>query len=197
MKSSIFKRLFVTVLLVGLVGGVGLAGAESYVSISEVAWSGTQANWADEWLELRNTSDNEIDLTGWTLSWEGVTVHLGKEQGNTIAVNEKTIGPDEAFLLERSDDEAVASVKADLVFQGSLANSGEKLVLRNPQGEKVQVVDGSKGWMAGTSSSGDPGYGSMELVDGKWVTRKEKGSQKDLKDNPIYGTPGTLPEDTE
>ncbi len=197
MKDYYLKQFVVLVLILGLIGVTGLASEESSVLISEVAWSGTQANWADEWVELMNPTDKVIDLDGWTLSWEGVTVHLGEEKENTITVANKTLKPGEAFLLERSDDDTVSSVKADVIYKGSLSNSGEKLVLKNTEGEKVQVIEGKDGWMAGTSSGGDPGYASMELVDGQWKTHKSKSNQKDSEGNQIYGTPGVLAESSE
>lgn len=197
MKDYYLKQFVVLVLILGLIGVTGLASEESSVLISEVAWSGTQANWADEWVELMNPTDKVIDLDGWTLSWEGVTVHLGEEKENTITVANKTLKPGEAFLLERSDDDTVSSVKADVIYKGSLSNSGEKLVLKNSEGEKVQVIEGKDGWMAGTSSGGDPGYASMELVDGQWKTHKSKSNQKDSEGNQIYGTPGVLAESSE
>jgi len=197
MKSTVLARIFVPVLLVTLLGSAVFASTDSPVYISEVAWSGTQANWADEWLELSNSSDKVIDLKGWTLSWEGVTVHLGKEKGSTLTLKNKKIKPGEAFLLERSDDDSVASVKADLIYEGSLANSGEELLLKNSRGEEVQVVGGDEGWVAGTTSSGEPGYASMELIDGQWKTHEKKGEQKDTEENLIYGSPGSLPEETE
>ncbi|MBS3736650.1 MAG: lamin tail domain-containing protein [Candidatus Bipolaricaulota bacterium] len=197
MRFSILRRLLVLGLLVGLIGVVGLASTDSAVTMSEVAWSGTPASWADEWVELRNLTDEAIDLTGWTLSWDGVTIDLGKERENTLTVADETIEPGEAFLLERSDDDAVSSVEADIIYKGSLSNSGEKMVLENSGGDKVHVVDGSEGWMAGTSSSGDPGYASMELIDGEWKTHQEKGDQSDMEGNRIYGSPGLSPESTE
>ncbi len=197
MKGSIFFRLLVLVVLVSLVGASALANTNSDLVISEVAWSGTQASWADEWVELKNASDETIDLTGWTLSWDSVSIHLGKEKENTLTVNKKTLKPGSVLLLERSDDDAVSSVRADIIYKGSLSNSGEKMVLKTPRGDKVNVVNGSEGWMAGTSSSGDPAYASMELIDGQWKTHKSKGNQKDAaEENQIYGSPGRLPEAT-
>jgi hypothetical protein len=35
------------------------------VVINEVAWGGTAANAAHEWIELYNTTGSAIDLTGW------------------------------------------------------------------------------------------------------------------------------------
>jgi hypothetical protein len=39
------------------------------VIISEIAWAGTNADSADEWIELRNLGDEEASLEGWTLRW--------------------------------------------------------------------------------------------------------------------------------
>ncbi len=193
MKKVVGKFFLVYILLFGLIAVTGLAGSESRVMISEVAWSGTPSSWADEWIELKNTSKEKIDLTGWSLSWEGTKINLGKAKDATASVKETVIEPGGVFLLERTDDKAVASVKADLIYKGSLSNSGEKLVLENEKGDKVSTVDGSEGWMAGTSSDGEPGYASMELVDGKWKTHKVKGAQKDSSGNSIHGTPGGQP----
>ena len=41
------------------------------VSINEVAWMGTKANSADEWVELYNSSDLDIDVGGWKLYESG------------------------------------------------------------------------------------------------------------------------------
>jgi len=193
MKKIVGKFFLVYVLLFGLIAVTGLAGSEPRVMISEVAWSGTPSSWADEWIELKNTSEERIDLTGWSLSWEETKIDLGKEKGDTASVDKTVIEPGGVFLLERTDDKSVASVKADLIYKGSLSNSGEKLVLENEKGDKVSTVDGSEGWMAGTSSDGEPGYASMELVGGKWKTHKVKGAQKDSSGNMIYGTPGAQP----
>ena len=39
------------------------------VIISEVAWAGTPAYPADEWIELRNIGSVPVDLTGWVIRW--------------------------------------------------------------------------------------------------------------------------------
>ena len=193
MKVSALTRILVLLLISGLFFVAGQAGPERSVYVSEVAWSGTQASWADEWIELGNATNRAIDLSGWTLSWDGVTIHLGTEKDNTLTVKNSTIDPGGVILLERSDDDPVSSIDADVIFKGSLANSGETLVLRNSEGKVVQKINGSEGWPAGTSSSGDPGYASMELENGEWSTHKDKGKNEDVAENLIYGTPGSLP----
>lgn len=195
MRKFVFKYLLTLALFVGLIGGGVLADSGSTVEVIEIAWSGTAASWADEWIELRNPTEEEVDLTGWSLSWDDVRIPLGEAIENTVEVNSSVVGPGEVFLLERTDDETVSSVKADLIFKGSLSNSGEKLVLKDDQGNEVQVVDATEGWPAGTSSDGEPGYASMELLNGKWGTHGELGEQKDANEDPIYGSPGKAPEE--
>jgi hypothetical protein len=46
------------------------ARAESSVVINELSWMGNAISSNDEWIELRNFSESEIDITGWTLKAE-------------------------------------------------------------------------------------------------------------------------------
>ncbi|MDD4904260.1 MAG: PKD domain-containing protein [Candidatus Bipolaricaulis sp.] len=65
------------------------------------------------------------------------------------------------ILLERTDDHTVDDVPADLLFTGTLENSGEVLRLRDAEGRVVDSVDCGEGWFAGESS---PSYATMERV---------------------------------
>ena len=195
MRKFLPKYLLVLALFVGLIGGGVLADSGPTVEIIEIAWSGTAASWADEWIELRNPTKEEVDLAGWSLSWEDVRIPLGKVTESTVEVNNSVIGPGEVFLLERTDDDTISSVKADLIFKGSLSNSGEKIVLEDDKGNEVKVVDATGGWPAGTSSDGEPGYASMELLNGKWGTHEKLGEQKDANEDLIYGSPGKTPKE--
>jgi hypothetical protein len=40
------------------------AQGQSTIVINEIAWSGTAASYADEWIELHNPSPQPIDLSG-------------------------------------------------------------------------------------------------------------------------------------
>jgi len=192
MRSSYSTYLLVALVLVGLVGGGALASSDRAVRVSEVAWAGTQASWADEWIELRNLTEEEVDLTGWTLSWNGVKIDLGEEAGNTLKVRKSVLGPGEVLLLERTDDDTVSSVKADIIYKGSLANSGEEIVLEDKSGNEVQVIAASEGWPAGSGSGGDKPYAAMVLKDGKWQNSKSGGQGEDAGGNKIHGSPGNM-----
>ena len=54
------------------------------VVINEVAWSGTQASFADEWIELYNRANVSVDLAGFTLyATELLAVHTALRQYST------------------------------------------------------------------------------------------------------------------
>ncbi|MEK7501048.1 MAG: lamin tail domain-containing protein, partial [Patescibacteria group bacterium] len=137
-------------------------GAVDQIVINEIAWAGTAANSADEWLELYNPVDQEVDLAGWQLFEAG---------GATLIITlSGKITPKGYFLIERSDDNSVADVAADVFgpFGGSgLNNNGEFLVLKNAQGQTFDQIDASSNWPAGDSAA----KSSMERKpDGGWQT---------------------------
>jgi hypothetical protein len=60
-----------------------------YVVINELMWAGSEASFADEWLELKNMTDSEISLSGWQLTknGDGETLMLEIPEGKTIEAN--------------------------------------------------------------------------------------------------------------
>ena len=124
------------------------------VVINEIAWGGSAASSADEWIELHNTTDQPVDLTDWSLvSLDG-----------TPSISLSGVIPAGAFfLLERTDDNAVSDIPADLIYTGALDNGGDELHLLAPDGALIDTANlGSGPWPAG---SGSPDYHSMERVD--------------------------------
>lgn len=169
-----------------------VVGVSQHVIISEVAWAGTQAGSADEWIELYNASGAPIDLSGWTLSIGDRNVMLGDAADPVLPAGG-------FFLLERTDDEAVADIPADLIYTGALSNGGAVLRLLDADGNEVDSANaGSEaGWAGGAAGSDTPAYGSMERIDpsgpdtpSNWRTNDgvhRVGS--DAKGHPINGTP--------
>ena len=101
---------------------------------------GTDQSANHEWIELYNASNQEIDLTGWTLKATD-----GAPEIELIG----TIVAQDYYLLERSSDSPVPDQSADLLFTGSLSNSGETLLLLDQTGAEVDRVDGSTDWELG------------------------------------------------
>ena len=141
------------------------------VAINEIAWAGTVANSADEWIELRNNTSQEIDLTGYELRWgDGeIAIRFDAEatsDSNAVEVRQTTIPADGFLLLERTDDEAIQDVEAEVIYTGALSNGGEALQLLDADGDVVDEVNANGGeWPAGAASDGEVPYASMERID--------------------------------
>ncbi|HEX9676868.1 MAG TPA: lamin tail domain-containing protein [Anaerolineales bacterium] len=155
------------------------------VLINEVAWAGTRANASDEWIELHNPGPEPISLAGWVLTDGGdVKVSLAG-----------SLPPYGFYLLERSDDQTVADVRADRIYTGGLNNAGEVLRLLGPQAELVDSANGNGGgWPAGSAST----WASMERrggsdLSGDWGGfTGYHGVGHDAEGNFIRGTPRSV-----
>lgn len=153
------------------------------ITINEIAWMGTKFSSSDEWIELKNNTSQEIDLAGFGIYEKG---------GSELVVSlSGKIAAGSYYLIERSDDNTVSDVIADLVspFGGSgLNNSGEYLVLKDSAGNIIDQLDFSAGWPAGGAS---PDYSSMERNVSGWHTNNGNTRNGiDGGNNPINGTPG-------
>ena len=99
------------------------AKSSAAVFINEIAWMGTTASTTeDEWLELSNDGNESVDLENWTLTAQDGTpniIFFG------VNLKNKTIPADGYFLLERTDDQTLPSIVADLIYTGALSNGGE------------------------------------------------------------------------
>lgn len=165
------------------------AAAALTVVINEVAWAGTQAASDDEWIELYNPSAVAIDLTGWTLK---------SSDGSPNITLSGTIPAGGYFLLERSDDDTVAGVIANMFYSGSLSNNGEILRLYDSTNQLIDTANSNGGaWPAGNAST----YASMQRSristdsDFVWVTYDANNDNSslyahDAAGNVIKGTPG-------
>ena len=154
------------------------------VVINEVAWMGTDANVNDEWIELHNTTSNDLDLDGWTLS-DGDDINIAL--GGVITAGGY-------YLLERNDDNVVSDVLADLIYYGPLVNSDETLTLRDAIDTVIDTANAGGGsWPAGDTS---PIY-TMERIDpiapditSNWADNDGIiYNGRDANDDPINGTP--------
>ncbi len=120
------------------------AAAAPEIVINEIAWMGSEGSFADEWIELYNNINSPINLNGWTLRSTDGTPEINLT--GTIAANE-------FYLLERTDDETVPDIKADLIYKGSLSNQGEFLELITASGETADQINCSSGWFTGDNET--------------------------------------------
>ena len=163
------------------------------ILINEVAWAGTIASSDDEWIELYNPSlTSSIDISGWRLVTESgsVDIFLPGAPGSLTT----TISPDDYFLMERGSD-GVTDAASDLIYFGAMADSGEILRLRKPDGSIVDTANSDSGaWPAGSLStkSSMERMGILADVPLSWVTNVNSASWMniDAAGNPVHGTPG-------
>ena len=118
------------------------------VVINEIMWMGSASSSADEWIELKNMTSNDIDLTGWII--EG----LGSGSNQTATVSAGVISANNFFLISHFDENSTSSildVVPDLLFPSiAFTNTGEEIVLKTPSGTIIDVADNSgEGWLAG------------------------------------------------
>jgi signal peptidase len=167
------------------------------VVINEVMWMGTIGEGGgtlDEWLELRNMTDEEVDLAGWEI------VNDGSGSGGSIDLV-GSIGANGYWLLSRwetTQSLVSDSIVADQVNSGvSFLNGGEPLILRDDGGVVVdQTPDDT--WPAGENGSEEkrsmvredvPGDG---VVPDNWRTCVDSAGNDDIywdEEGNNYGTP--------
>jgi hypothetical protein len=137
------------------------------VIISEIAWAGTTANSPDEWIELRNMSDESVDLEGWTLRWrlakpatredeawktlrlhgvlapaqrhQGLLLHTSASRPATWWLDLADLRPAPDYLLaERISDATVSNVLAGVVYDDRLEE--ERALELSDEGEIVELI---------------------------------------------------------
>ena len=128
------------------------------VVINEIAWMGSlvsnnaTTNSNAEWIELRNLTGNDIDLSGWSLIAEDGTPSVSIP---TATCPNVIIPANGLYLLIRTND-SVLDVSADCVYTGAMGNGGEVLDLKNNSAELVDSVNGAPDWeIGGTPTKGD------------------------------------------
>lgn len=165
----------------------------SSVIINEIAWGGTKASPTDEWIELYNTTEVTVSLDGW---------QLVATDGNPILPLTGTIAPHAYFLIERTDDDTVSDIPANLIlaFGNGLENTGETLQLVDHQGLVVDSVNNDGGAWPNDGEGGAPDYRSLERqapdapdIDDSWVSNDGTVTTgRDALGQPIAGTPGSI-----
>jgi len=190
--------------------GSGGDTCEQRVIISEVAWSGTKANPDHEWIELRNLTDEPINLEGWTLRWRrknpetaddglwtaiplsGRIDSTQADAGLTFRPHELQPGAwwvfweadwrDDFFLLERETDEPVLHIEADLIYPDELPLG--RIAYLDDRGDVLELVMPS-GCIADTANAADSGRSEWAAGHLEPTATMERTNplERDLADN--------------
>ncbi len=162
----IFLNLFLLPFFACLPAGRAFAG----VVINEIAWMGSNnggsssADANDEWIELYNSGQEDVNLDGWTLIAEDGSPSISISSDKCVF--SCVLSASGFFLLERTDDTTVSDIAADLIYTGALSNDGEILILKDVGGNEVDRIDASAEWPAGDNTTKE----TMQKSDSGWIT---------------------------
>lgn len=132
--------------------------ASQTIVINEIMWMGSDGQTADEWIELRNTTAEAINITDWVIEGAGA--------GSSSITLSGTIPANGFFLISyyATSSSAISdSIAEDQVTTAIfLDDAGEQLTLKTSLGAIIdQTPTGS--WAAGVN--GPPEWKSMERND--------------------------------
>ncbi|MTI88828.1 MAG: PKD domain-containing protein [Balneolaceae bacterium] len=144
------------------------------VMITEVFYDTPGNESKEEWVEIYNTTGQQINLNGWKLVDDN-----GNGQSFTFANKHKIDGNTfMTFALDRKDFKALYGKNADdFVNLPPLNNSGDVLVLKDGSGNTIDVV----AWEGGANSL-PSGWGSSSLPsagEGNSIYRSDIGVDTD------------------
>lgn len=172
------------------------------VIINEVMWMGSNGETSDEWIELKNMTARDINLSNWNIkqggTGTGVGAHIEIPSGYSIKANGY-------FLITKKKwNETAITLTSDLakskgythVAGMKLEDEGEELVLEN---KDALVIDRTPlgGWPAGTDGAlkqsmernDIPGDGSLAANWHACVSGAANGAPYWDVTGPNFGTP--------
>jgi len=122
------------------------------VVITEIAWMGTAADYNDEWMEVTNLGDSDVDLTGYQIRW-GYNM-ASDTYSNSLTFPAFTLPSGESTIVERTSQQTVSNVTGTLVYTGPLGNAGDRVQLLDDEGTVVDDVNSTEdGWFAGNNTT--------------------------------------------
>ncbi len=138
------------------------APAHARVTISEIAWMGTDQGATCEWIELHNDADEIVSLAGWTLTLENPGSATTLDLGNPASVKYSGIDKAGYYLIVRDSPNSGNACKdlepgkhADWLgsFGSGISNDGAKLILKHGASEE-DTLDSKASWDASKGGAG-------------------------------------------
>lgn len=124
---------------------LGYAQTPPEVVINELAWAGSSSSSSDEWIELLNTTAEDIDLTGWQITKDSSGGGSGEDLMVDIITNPDPLAnilpANGYFLIANNDQEydfgsgklSVLNISPNLIDSG-ITLSNDKLSIKLYQG---------------------------------------------------------------
>ena len=131
------------------------------VVINEVNWFGNGSDATDEWIELRNVSGGELNLSGWIVEAAGAGADpVTVSDGTVLAAGGYLVIAEKQGADQDGQRTSLTGVSGVQIHALSLADGGEQLVLRDVEGTAVDATP-TGAWPAGD----DVLFHSMERRD--------------------------------
>lgn len=130
------------------------------ILINEIAWMGTEISSNDEWIELYNISNEDIPL-------ENYKLFIGEKEIKLKGA----IKANNFYVLERTDESTLPNIKADLIYTGSIKNTGAKIILKDNKNNVIDEADFINGWTVGDNKTKQ----TAERINDLWQTSIKKG----------------------
>ncbi|MBU0648842.1 lamin tail domain-containing protein [Patescibacteria group bacterium] len=125
---------------------VGVVRAEDEapaVIINEIFWSGSSLSMVDEFIELHNTTDEDIDISNWVITGAAAN------RNNLIISTSSTIPALGFFIVANyspENEKSILDIEADFVTSSiSLANSDAFYELEDADGNYIDRADDGEG----------------------------------------------------
>jgi len=135
------------------------------VIFNEICWMGDEESPTNEWIEIKNISKEEIDLSGWQILNKNQKLKFVFEEGAKIL-------PSEILLLKRGDD-----------FSGAIKNSDEALFLFDKNCNLEDEVFATSSWPAGDNFSKRTAERKNDLF---WQTSLDPGGTPGRENSPGF-----------
>lgn len=183
-KKEIFSSLFFICLIF-----YSPRFARADVLINEIAWLGTAESQYNEWVELYNNGNEEVDLSGWSL-WEQDESGI---QTKIISLTKKIL-PQNYYLVVRITGSAgnpFSNFDDEGFFKGNgFLNTGENVILKDSSSNEVDAVMALGQWESSTRDGR-----TMQKKDGSWImaqgTPKSQNAIESILENNENSDPDT------
>lgn len=140
MKKFLYFSAFLFILF--FIPQTGAASPKTIV-INELMWGGSTKSTADEWVELRNLANQDIDISGWQIQGAATS------NGILTIPDGKTIKADSYFLISnysKTSSSTILNIESDWVTTSiSLANDNPKYFLRDKNGTLIDEIEKDNG----------------------------------------------------
>ncbi len=151
-KNFVFWGGFLILSIVFLFSINNTHASSISVAINELMWSGSEASSSDEWIELRNLSNNDIDLSGWKIKYGN--------DNEMVSIASGTIPANGYFLIANSNEshqyaqgESILNITPDYIDSGiALSNENLQLKLVNANEQLIDIAGNGDKPLAGNNT---------------------------------------------